>query len=280
MARSRMIRPEFFDDEKLSECSVSTRLLFIALWVNSDDYGVVKGNSSWLRSQAFPYDDIPLKDINTWLIQLKKIGCILPFQSSGERYYFIRNWDRYQKVNRPSNNRNPTPPEDILTEGSLSTHGTITDETETETETETEVTDTSVSVCATRSDDPVTPASSKQALLTIPLVAKNGNKKPEQYPITQVDIDTWQESYPGIEVVQQLRAIRQWNIDNPKNRKTKSGIRRHINSWLAREQNKARAPTPKNRGRPQSFQEQTRQKNIDSLKNWDPPEKRGLTDAG
>jgi hypothetical protein len=71
-----MIRPEFFDDEKLSECSVNARLLFIALWVNSDDYGVVKGSPLWLKSQAYPYDDFTIENVKEWLAQLEKIKCI------------------------------------------------------------------------------------------------------------------------------------------------------------------------------------------------------------
>jgi hypothetical protein len=41
-----------------------------------------------------------------------------------------------------------------------------------------------------------------------------------------------------VDVRQKLREIRQWNIDNPTNRKTKSGICKHISVWLSGEQNK------------------------------------------
>jgi len=139
MARSRMIRPEFFDDEKLSECSVSARLLFISMWVNSDDYGVVKGSPRWLKAQAFPYDEIPISVVEADLTSLQRIQCIIPYTHNGETYFYIRNWDKYQTVNRPSKLRNPKPPADIssrLTEHSVSTHAPLTDETETETETE------------------------------------------------------------------------------------------------------------------------------------------------
>lgn len=46
--------------------------------------------------------------------------------------------------------------------------------------------------------------------------------------------------YPAVDVEQQLRSMRGWLLANPKNKKTKSGIMRFVNSWLSREQNSAR----------------------------------------
>ena len=46
--------------------------------------------------------------------------------------------------------------------------------------------------------------------------------------------------YPAVDVAQQLRNMRGWLLANPKNRKTKAGIMRFVNSWLSREQNSAR----------------------------------------
>ena len=46
--------------------------------------------------------------------------------------------------------------------------------------------------------------------------------------------------YPAVDVEQQLRNMRGWLLANPKNKKTKTGIMRFVNSWLSREQNSAR----------------------------------------
>ena len=82
----------------------------------------------------------------------------------------------------------------------------------------------------------------EQPVMEFPLVTKNRARDgPELYPVYQRDVDQWQDSYPAIDVFQELRACRQWNIDNERNRKTKNGIRRHINAWLQKEQNRARA---------------------------------------
>ena len=54
--------------------------------------------------------------------------------------------------------------------------------------------------------------------------------------------------YPAVDVAQQLRSMRGWLLANPKNRKTKAGIMRFVNSWLSREQNSARPAANQKQG--------------------------------
>ena len=54
--------------------------------------------------------------------------------------------------------------------------------------------------------------------------------------------------YPAVDVEQQLRNMRGWLLANPKNRKTKAGIMRFVNSWLSREQNSARPAANQKQG--------------------------------
>ena len=60
------------------------------------------------------------------------------------------------------------------------------------------------------------------------------------YPITQKQVDKWSELYPSVDVMQQLRKMCGWLDANPRNRKTKGGILKFVNGWLAREQDKPR----------------------------------------
>ena len=147
MARSRVIKPEFFDDEKLASVSRDCRLFFVGIWKCSDDYAVVKGHPVWLKNNIFPYDeDISKADIEGWLQLLYHIDAIIPFEHNAEKYYFITNFHKHQKVDKPSKSRNPEPPEDIsdqkfsnVRECVASVSRVSIDETETETETETEI---------------------------------------------------------------------------------------------------------------------------------------------
>ena len=52
----------------------------------------------------------------------------------------------------------------------------------------------------------------------------------------------WQETYQAVDVYQQLKEIRSWSDANPAKRKTQKGVRRFINMWLAKEQDKGGSP--------------------------------------
>ena len=58
------------------------------------------------------------------------------------------------------------------------------------------------------------------------------------FEIFQSDVDRWSNLYPSVDVMQQLRNMAGWIDGNPSKRKTRSGIKRFVNSWLAKEQNK------------------------------------------
>lgn len=68
-----------------------------------------------------------------------------------------------------------------------------------------------------------------------------------EYPVYQEDINNWAELYPAVDVLQELRKMKGWLDANPERRKTKRGIKRFINSWLSKEQDRnSRAYTQSN----------------------------------
>ena len=60
----------------------------------------------------------------------------------------------------------------------------------------------------------------------------------EEYSITPAQFDEWSRLYPAVNVLQELRKMRGWCSAHQARRKTKQGINRFINSWLAKEQDK------------------------------------------
>lgn len=112
-------------------------------------------------------------------------------------------------------------------------NSTVTLESQTETETETR--DHSQRQEKSVSSAPENPSGAEPVAGTLSLI--DGTK----YQVAKQEIDQWQALYPAIDVTQQFRSMQGWLLANPKNRKTRSGIKRFINSWLAREQNSARA---------------------------------------
>lgn len=85
-------------------------------------------------------------------------------------------------------------------------------------------------------DPPKPPAISSPVVITIIL-----NDKTE-YPVTAADVATWKELYPAVDVMQELRKMKGWADANPTKRKTKNGIKRFINAWLAKEQDQYHGP--------------------------------------
>lgn len=59
-----------------------------------------------------------------------------------------------------------------------------------------------------------------------------------EHPIRETDVKEFEELYPAVDVKQELRKMKGWLIANPAKRKTKRGIMRFVNSWLAKEQDK------------------------------------------
>lgn len=72
----------------------------------------------------------------------------------------------------------------------------------------------------------------EQSVITITLNDKS------EYPIYKTMINEWKELYPNVDILQELRKMKGWCDANPTKRKTKRGVLRFINGWLAREQDK------------------------------------------
>lgn len=72
-----------------------------------------------------------------------------------------------------------------------------------------------------------------------------------EFAVTQDIYDRLARTYPAVDTMQQLREIENWCFSNPKNRKTRNGVMRFINSWFSREQDKGLVPKYRQRNQPQ-----------------------------
>jgi len=129
MARSRQIKPEFFEDEGVGNWSLGARLLFIGMWTQADDVGNVVANPVFLKSRIFPYDeDVTAETIHGWLSECSVSTHVCLYEVGSERFAHIKNFGKHQTINRPGKWRNPEPPTGKLTEDSLRTHGALTED--------------------------------------------------------------------------------------------------------------------------------------------------------
>lgn len=61
----------------------------------------------------------------------------------------------------------------------------------------------------------------------------------KEYPVTWTDVDKAKQLYPAVDIEQEIRNMYGWLDGHQSNRKTWGGMKRFINSWLARAQNNA-----------------------------------------
>lgn len=109
-------------------------------------------------------------------------------------------------------------------------------EIEKETDTEIEEITSFLPEAETAPDQPKPSVPSSPVVISIIL-----NDKTE-YPITEADVEGWKDLYPAVDVMQELRKMKGWADANPSKRKTKTGIKRFINAWLAKEQDRYHGP--------------------------------------
>jgi len=112
MSRQRVINPEFWLDEEISQCDYVVRLFYIGTWNFSDDYGVIEDNLPKLKAQIFPYETS--LDIEPHRNKLVEMGKLIPFEANSKKWLFIKNFLKWQKVEKPSKWQNPTPPLEII----------------------------------------------------------------------------------------------------------------------------------------------------------------------
>ena len=59
-----------------------------------------------------------------------------------------------------------------------------------------------------------------------------------EYCVKVKELEEWKKAFPAVDVTQELGEMRAWCLSNPTLRKTKNGVRRFINTWLSKEQDK------------------------------------------
>lgn len=114
MARIRSIKPELPQSESMGNVSRDARLTFVQLFTLADDEGRLRGNSRMLASLLFPYDDgedgrprTTGKDVEAWMVELEREGCVVRYQIDGAAYVQIANWLIHQKIDKPSKSKIP-----------------------------------------------------------------------------------------------------------------------------------------------------------------------------
>lgn len=122
--RIRTIKPEFWQSEDLAEVSDKAKLLAIGLLNMADDEGYLKCHAALIKSQIFPFIEGSL-NIHGMLVELSNASYITLLKGSdGKDYLLVNNFNKHQKVNRPTPSKIRSALE--FTEQSLSDHKQLT----------------------------------------------------------------------------------------------------------------------------------------------------------
>jgi hypothetical protein len=221
---NRIIKETICTSEDIAALSPNAEILFYRLIVKADDYGTYYGNPSIIKNTCFPLisDDIKTEQVKTWIAELANVGLVIYYEAAdGKSYIKLTKWDKHQQIRA----KKPKYPlfddscKQLISNDSKCPRNPIQSKSE---------------------SNPIVVSTEPQAPSVLMLPVNDGS----EYPITQADIDEWQQAFPNVDVNQQMMAMRLWLKDNPTRRKTKKGIRRFVTNWLDREQNRGGSRPP------------------------------------
>lgn len=242
MAERRMFAKSIIDSDFFLDMPQSTQLLYFHLSMRADDDGFINNPKSIMRNVKCNEDDLKL---------LAAKQFIIPFESGVVviKHWRIHNYiksDRYKSTiyqeekSCLSLENNTYTMVGTTVEPERIQDGTIMEPewNHVGTEVDTQVRDR-VRVSKGKSIDKDTYCTEPENFASVPaaVIELILNDK-SFYPITQKDVDEWSSLYPNVNILQELRKMKGWLDSNPTKRKTSRGIRRFINSWLSREQDK------------------------------------------
>ncbi len=114
MARTRSIKPSFFDNEDLGDLTPLTRLLFIGLWCIADREGRLEDKPKRIKKIILGYDDVSISEVDNMLASLHKSGFIFRYHvDDDEDYIQIINFTKHQNPHIKEQNSAIPPPRDM-----------------------------------------------------------------------------------------------------------------------------------------------------------------------
>ena len=218
---NRILKESICTSDTLDELTWMEEVFWYRLIVNCDDYGRFDARPAILRSRLFPLkSSVTEKNVKEILNKLSTVGLVILYEYEDKPYLQLATWDRHQQI-RAKKSKYPAPDDScshLISDDIKCPRNPIQSESNPNRE--------------SNSMPDALSASDRKSVITLIL-----NDKTE-FPIYQDQVDSWVQLYPAVDIMQKLRNMKGWCENNPKKRKTKSGILRFVNGWLSREQNK------------------------------------------
>lgn len=190
-----------------------------------DDYGRGSADPELLKGFVFPRrKEVREQDIQKALAALERTGSILLYDVAGEPYFCFPNWSQHQRI-QTKKSKFPAPSDSDMSRWLTVIHGESPPESESNPNPESEFE-------SNPKEGGGEPQAASPPVVSIPL--NDGT----EFPVSQEQCQEWAGVYPAVNVIQQLREMREWCLNNPAKRKTARGVRSFITRWLAKEQDR------------------------------------------
>jgi len=225
---NRILKESICTNDQIDELKLFEEVFFYRLIVNVDDYGRYDGRVSVLKARLFPLRGEKVKDddIEKALAALVRTGLLERYKVKGRPYVRLTGWERNQQI-RAKKSKHPAPedadPEEMPASEGNGNHLPSND-----------------GGCGEEPAPEITPAQTPAEPAVISLPLNDGTL----HGVTASEVKKYRELYPAVDVMQELRNMVGWLDGNPSKRKTKAGVRRFINGWLSREQDRGRPGQP------------------------------------
>jgi len=93
MARARNIKPGFFKNEDLAECTPWARLCFAGLWVLADREGRLEDRPKRIKGELFAYDSV---EVDPLLCELEERGFLVRYRNQDGSFIQISKFSTHQ----------------------------------------------------------------------------------------------------------------------------------------------------------------------------------------
>ena len=93
MARARNLKPDFFRNDILAQCTPHARLLFAGLWCLADREGRLEDRPVRIMGELFPYEHLNIEGL---LKELCEHGFVLRYEADKRKYIQVVNFNKHQ----------------------------------------------------------------------------------------------------------------------------------------------------------------------------------------
>lgn len=275
---NRIIKESICTSEEIDSLSPFEEIFFYRLMVNCDDFGCMDARPRILISKLFPLKNISEEFVISTLDNFVAAGLIELYDVKGRPYLHMSSWEKHQQIRAQKRKYpSPEEPtatmisaesigyqlktDDIkyqkmwndingnhlISDDSKCYRNPIQSNIESKTESNTIIFapndddggfDNSKDINEQTIESRLPKMKKQQSVDTSPVVFQLMLNDKSMYDVHQSFVDECKKLYPNVNVEQSFRNMIGWINSNPTKRKTSSGIKRFINSWLSREQNR------------------------------------------